>query len=256
MTKFTRQSRAGFTLIELLTVIAIIGILAAIIIPTVGGVQDRARRATDLSNMKQIVQSAIIYAQDNNERLPGITVRPLSGSGTATDTTPYLWAATVAKSTGLNDPNFYISKNDPFMPAIIPLAILNNTKNDLDAGFSSSPAPELSVEMVGGLRLSDPSTTPVLFTRGLTTSGTWDAANGAYKDQGGHVAYLGGNVAFYKDLLGDSGTGVLITTTGTSTTNILQTLKPTLNEVYATSKATIGTGTGKTGAGGSTTTAP
>jgi prepilin-type N-terminal cleavage/methylation domain-containing protein len=39
------NGRSGFTLIELLTVIAIIGILAAIIVPTVSGVRTSAKRA-------------------------------------------------------------------------------------------------------------------------------------------------------------------------------------------------------------------
>lgn len=41
---FARRSVSGFTLIELLTVISIIGILAAITIPVVGGVREKTRK--------------------------------------------------------------------------------------------------------------------------------------------------------------------------------------------------------------------
>ncbi|MDR1282158.1 MAG: DUF1559 domain-containing protein [Opitutaceae bacterium] len=66
-----RQLRpAAFTLVELLTVIAIIGILAAIIIPTVGKVRESARSAQCLSNLRQLALGANLYAEDNKGMTP------------------------------------------------------------------------------------------------------------------------------------------------------------------------------------------
>jgi prepilin-type N-terminal cleavage/methylation domain-containing protein/prepilin-type processing-associated H-X9-DG protein len=64
-----RRSTSGFTLIELLTVIAIIGILAAIIIPTVGKVRESARSVKCLSNLRQLAMANRIHAGDNKDRM-------------------------------------------------------------------------------------------------------------------------------------------------------------------------------------------
>lgn len=53
-------------MIELLTVIAIVGILAAIIIPSIQGVHTRAMEAKKLSNYRQYFVANSLYANEHN----------------------------------------------------------------------------------------------------------------------------------------------------------------------------------------------
>lgn len=62
--------RTGFTLIELLVVVAIISLLAAILFPVFARARENARRASCLSNGKQIGLGLMMYTQDNDEKLP------------------------------------------------------------------------------------------------------------------------------------------------------------------------------------------
>lgn len=59
--------RAGFTMVELLTVIAIIAILAAILFPVFGSVQESARRGNTMSSLQKISQAVAAYELDNRE---------------------------------------------------------------------------------------------------------------------------------------------------------------------------------------------
>lgn len=60
----------GFTLIELLAGIAIIGILAAILIPVVGSIRQSARKTQCAANLRQVAGSYFLYMADNRNRLP------------------------------------------------------------------------------------------------------------------------------------------------------------------------------------------
>jgi len=70
----------GFTLIELLVVIAIIAILAAILFPVFARAREAARKATCISNIKQIALACIMYAQDYDEVLPAANEELFVGS--------------------------------------------------------------------------------------------------------------------------------------------------------------------------------
>jgi general secretion pathway protein G len=62
----TRASakRLGFTLLEILIVIAIIGLLAAILFPVFASAREAARKSACLSNLRQLGQAMSMYTQD------------------------------------------------------------------------------------------------------------------------------------------------------------------------------------------------
>jgi prepilin-type N-terminal cleavage/methylation domain-containing protein/prepilin-type processing-associated H-X9-DG protein len=60
----------AFTLIELLVVIAIIAILAAMLLPVLGKAKQKTQAVSCTNQLKQLTLGWIIYAGDNNGRLP------------------------------------------------------------------------------------------------------------------------------------------------------------------------------------------
>ncbi|MFW5883555.1 MAG: type II secretion system protein, partial [Verrucomicrobiota bacterium] len=98
MTRHPRKT--GFTLIELLTVIAIIGVLAALVIPAANGVIKKANQTASASNMKQIATAYITMTSGS-----GLSSVPVSGDNAASSAGD--WAEFVAENTDLNDGSLY-----------------------------------------------------------------------------------------------------------------------------------------------------
>lgn len=71
-----RSRCRGFTLTELLVVLAVIGILAAILIPAVSRVRRSAMKSEGVANLRTLTGALLMYANDNNYALPMSYVDP------------------------------------------------------------------------------------------------------------------------------------------------------------------------------------
>jgi len=113
---------SGFTLIELLVVIAIISILAAILFPVFARARENARRASCMSNLKQIGLGMMMYVQDYDERFPmGVWATDVyHGTGYVLQTNSAMPGAkfTIHNSAGGSPTGHYVSWMDIIFPYV------------------------------------------------------------------------------------------------------------------------------------------
>ena len=197
-----------------------------------GKVRETARRTVDASNLRQIGQGALIYANENNDKLPGAFYTEEAGrviNGTAAVNTGamtiHYYAAALATNASLNDAAVWVSGSDnaPLLPTLPSSIYQGATVADdgttpvapqINSDFDGS---DLSFEVLLGLNVSShPSTTPIAWTRGLLITGLWSDTNAIYGSDGGHIVFMGGNVAFYRNV----SSRLVVPSTGVTTSSI------------------------------------
>jgi prepilin-type N-terminal cleavage/methylation domain-containing protein/prepilin-type processing-associated H-X9-DG protein len=219
--KTKSNPRSGFTLIELLTVIAIIGILAAILIPAVGKVREVANKTKSSSNIRSIAVSYATYSTSAG-KVRTLTANKLERQSVAAV------AEFLAKQVDLTDAAIWIIGSDPAVTAYeqdgntLPTTVgYRNATNDFEVTKGNAPwndSVPVGYDFALGAGGNDPtSTTPLLWTRGLSTGGNW-GKNSPW-GLGGHIAFLDGHVTFYNDLEGEDGQ-LVDPSTGQPTDNI------------------------------------
>lgn len=118
----TRAS--AFTLIELLVTITIVGMLATLLVPAVGKLEDRARTAQCANHLQVIGVAVQEYANDNDNRFPTIEAMPSNpvysssdNAGTLLSTLgPYgVTKATVQCPSDLRHHNYFAQEGSSYM---------------------------------------------------------------------------------------------------------------------------------------------
>ncbi len=194
-------TRSGFTLIELLTVIAIIGILAGILIPTIGLVRKNAAKTKAASDLRQIATAYNAYASSGPRArtMPSATVLNVG-----------VWAETLARLGGFNEAAGYFvdSASDVAGLATIPQSVLDLTVDPVvptALWVAAANAGAISYNAAVGIPPNARGTiTPLIWTKGVgatANQSTWDATS-PWEGEGGHIGFLDTHVAFYTDLTG------------------------------------------------------
>jgi prepilin-type N-terminal cleavage/methylation domain-containing protein len=146
------MKRRGFTLIELLVVVAIIALLIAILLPSLGKARELSNRSACAANLRGIGQSCAVYANDNNDAFPLARVAPTaptSGLYTFLVSSTLTFDAPVTNvfgsafyNTGAFEP-VYKDANTPNVWSNLWILVLNNqvaTKSFICKSDNASPA--------------------------------------------------------------------------------------------------------------------
>ena len=102
----------GFTIVDLLVLLAVLGVLAATLLPALASSQPRGKASQCLNNMRQLTLAWTLYASENNERL-AINSDPHGLAGPA-GASPSWITGTLDWTTRSNNTNLLYLINDQY----------------------------------------------------------------------------------------------------------------------------------------------
>jgi prepilin-type N-terminal cleavage/methylation domain-containing protein len=204
MKSTSSTKRSGFTLIELLTVIAIIGILAAVLFPGVQGVMKKAKQSTASTKLRNIIQAAISL-HDGKKFIKGANAWDTTANQLSAKSIKD-YACVLAYSAGLNTAElWYIDADWANESANFPKYVLNGTSPNSAFATESKDNGYYSWAVYSPTSKNLDANVPLIWTRGLlSTTGKWDASKGVWGADGGHIGYGDSHVTWNSDTVGDT----------------------------------------------------
>ncbi|HWD41709.1 MAG TPA: prepilin-type N-terminal cleavage/methylation domain-containing protein [Fimbriimonas sp.] len=178
--------RRAFTLIELLVVIAIIAILAAILFPVFAQAKQAAKKATSISNQKQLGLAIMMYANDYDDMYPrrdGCTLNDSFNTvynNQPAGTNPYPFCNGAPGTAGA-----YAFRDNHYEWGKWVLPYVKSTALFFHPVIEKSPTGWLEGELDGGYALNLAITGSLNLTNG--------GLGGAYANYGNRVSWLGGS---------------------------------------------------------------
>jgi type II secretory pathway pseudopilin PulG len=140
------------TLVELLIVIAIIGVLVALLLPAVQAARERARVAQCSNHLRQQAVAVDLYADARSDALPALwhtaRLRPWENFSWRVSVLPMLEGQSTYDALRLADPPLGAANREPLAAAILPFqcpSTPNYVRHISDMGFAESKYTALNV---------------------------------------------------------------------------------------------------------------
>jgi prepilin-type N-terminal cleavage/methylation domain-containing protein len=174
-----RRRPEAFTLLEVLVVVAIIGVLAALLLPALNASKEKARKVNCLSNMKQIGLATVLYASSYQGRCP-------------TDSSdPTLVGSLQLLSNVLSSTQVLHCPNDPRRDVGVAARFQGLTIRNISYSYVPNQIWSTNGDQTAIIALDRIS---------ATSAGSIWPKNGNHKGQGGYVLFSDGHSEFHTKL--------------------------------------------------------